>query len=100
MRAYARKFRGISADCCAQLYEEVRLPAHIRAHCRAVGDLAARMAESLISRGACLDVNCAAAEVICMICAACSRIMTGRGIIPGRKGVWGSGGDSRRARRI
>lgn len=57
MRAYARKFRGISADCCAQLYEEVRLPAHIRAHCRAVGDLAARMAETLISRGACLDVE-------------------------------------------
>ena len=57
MRTYARKFRGISTDRCEELYEEVRLPAHIRAHCRAVGDLAARMAENLIGSGACLDVE-------------------------------------------
>ena len=57
MRAYARKYRGLSADCCEALYEEEGLPVHIRAHCRAVGDLAAWMAERLIDGGACLDVE-------------------------------------------
>ena len=37
IRAYARKYRGISPKLCEKLYDEVNLPAHIRAHCMAVG---------------------------------------------------------------
>lgn len=42
---------------CEQLYEEVALPAHIRAHCLAVGDLSGWMAERLTEHGALLDIE-------------------------------------------
>lgn len=57
IRAYARKRKGAALCVCEKFYEEVSLPPHIRAHCRAVGDLAAQMAEKLISAGAFLDIE-------------------------------------------
>lgn len=57
LEAYARKRTGVSRDICEMWYEEVNLPEHIRAHCRAVGELAGWMAESLVGSGACLDVE-------------------------------------------
>ena len=54
---YARKHRGISRELCEGLYDEVSLPAHIRAHCLAVGEMAAWMAKRLISAGAFLDME-------------------------------------------
>ena len=57
IRDYARKYRGISPQLCEKLYDEVNLPAHIRAHCMAVGDLAAWMARRLTEAGAFLDIE-------------------------------------------
>ena len=57
MESYAKRHRGISGALCEELYEICALPEHIRAHCRAVGELAARMAERLIFCGRCLDVE-------------------------------------------
>ena len=57
MQAYARKTKGVSREICEAWYEEVELPEHIRAHCRAVGMLAGEIAEKLVQRGACLDVE-------------------------------------------
>lgn len=57
IREYARKHRGISQKLCEEFYEEVNLPAHIRAHCRAVGELAAWMARRLTEAGAFLDIE-------------------------------------------
>lgn len=54
---YAKAHRGISLNLCERLYEEVSLPEHIRAHCRAVGELAGRMAEKLVQAGAYLDIE-------------------------------------------
>ncbi len=54
---YAKKKRGVSLSVCEELYEEAGLLEHIRRHCKAVGDLAASMAERLIAHGACLDVE-------------------------------------------
>lgn len=53
----AKARRGVSKSVCGKLYEEVSLPAHIRAHCLAVGDLAGWMAEKLTEYGAFLDVE-------------------------------------------
>lgn len=57
LQAYAGRHRGISAGLCEQLLDEAGTPEHIRAHCRAVGELAAELAESLTAHGACLDVE-------------------------------------------
>ena len=54
---YARKHRGISRELCEEFYDEVSLPAHIRTHCLAVGEMAAWMAKSLIDAGAFLDME-------------------------------------------
>lgn len=57
MRKHAKAARGISRKLCSQLYREMYLPENIRRHCIAVGDLAGEMAERLIEKGACLDVE-------------------------------------------
>lgn len=57
MKSYARKTKGVSREICEAWYEQVQLPEHIRAHCRAVGILAGEMAERLVQGGACLDVE-------------------------------------------
>lgn len=57
VRAGARACRGISGELCREFYDEVALPEHIRAHCLAVGELAARMAETLVRAGAFLDIE-------------------------------------------
>ncbi len=54
---YAKKKRGVSLSVCEELYKEAGLLEHIRKHGKAVGDLAASMAERLIAHGACLDVE-------------------------------------------
>lgn len=51
----ARALRGLAADECEQLYDEVGLPDHIRDHCRAVARIATHMADALIAQGRCLD---------------------------------------------
>lgn len=53
----ASVYKGISAAECERLYEAAKLPVHIRAHCRAVGELSAHMAESLNQKGYCLNVE-------------------------------------------
>lgn len=57
MQEYARRTKGVSWELCESWYEEVKLPEHIRAHCRGVGNLAGWMAETLVKNGACLDVE-------------------------------------------
>lgn len=57
MAQYAKAHRGVSERICESLYGEVSLPEHIRAHCRAVGELAAHMAEKLVEAGAYLDIE-------------------------------------------
>ena len=57
LASYARLHRGVSERVCRELYEEVRLPAHVRRHCLAVGALAGWMAEKLVEHGACLDIE-------------------------------------------
>lgn len=57
LEIYAREHKGVSRELCEHWYEEAGLPDHIRAHCRAVGELAGWMAERLTGQGACLDVE-------------------------------------------
>lgn len=57
LEAYARTQKGISREICEGFYQEMELPEHIRAHCRAVGTLAGQMAEKLSAHGACLDIE-------------------------------------------
>jgi molybdenum cofactor cytidylyltransferase len=65
----ARRTKGVSDGICEELYEQKELPGHIRRHCRAVGNLAAGMAEQLIGCGACLDVElCRSAGYLHDIC--------------------------------
>ena len=51
-----RRF-GMAEHLREKLYEEAELLPHIRAHCRAVGELSARMAQELIKHGFRLDVE-------------------------------------------
>lgn len=55
--AYAKAHKGVSVKVCERLYEEALLPAPVRRHCLAVGNLAGWMAERLVEKGACLDVE-------------------------------------------
>ncbi len=57
MQNYAKVHKGISKKLCEEFYREVSLPQHIQAHCRAVGNLAGWMAETLTAHGAFLDVE-------------------------------------------
>lgn len=57
LQAWARRQKGVSLEQCVEWYEEAGLPAHIRAHCRAVGELSGWMAERLTEHGACLDTQ-------------------------------------------
>ena len=57
LKIWARAHRGVSRKRCEDWYEEMKLPAHIRAHCLAVGELAGWMAERLTEHGACLDIE-------------------------------------------
>lgn len=57
LEAYARAHKGVSRELCGRWYDEVRLPEHVRAHCRAVGELAGWMAERLTEQGAFLDIE-------------------------------------------
>ena len=57
LEASAREHKGVSRELCEIWYEEVGLLEPIRAHCRAVGELAGRMAECLTEHGACLDIE-------------------------------------------
>lgn len=50
-------YKGISGAECERLYQAAGLPVHIRAHCRAVGELSAHMAEALNQRGYSLNVE-------------------------------------------
>lgn len=69
IQMFAKEYRGISAQLCFELYEKVQLPEHIRRHCIAVGDLAAQLAQALIARGYCMDVElCRSAGYLHDIC--------------------------------
>ncbi len=57
LTAYARARKGVARKLWEAWYEETGLPEHVRAHCRAVGDLAGWMAERLTEHGACLDIE-------------------------------------------
>lgn len=57
LEIYAREHKGVSWKLCNAWYEETGLPEHVRAHCRAVGELAGWMAERLTEHGACLDIE-------------------------------------------
>lgn len=57
LEAYAKEHKGASRKLCESWYEETGLPAHIRAHCLAVGELAGELAQKLTEHGACLDVE-------------------------------------------
>lgn len=57
LEIYAREHKGVSRKLCDAWHEETGLPEHVRAHCRAVGELAGWMAERLTEHGACLDIE-------------------------------------------
>ncbi len=57
LSSYAKLHKGVSKKVCEALYEEVRLPAHVRRHCLSVGELAGHLAERLTEHGACLDIE-------------------------------------------
>ena len=50
-------YKGILDEECEQLYQAAGLPVHIRAHCRAVGELSAHMAYMLNQKGYSLNVE-------------------------------------------
>ncbi|MBR5510561.1 MAG: HD domain-containing protein [Lachnospiraceae bacterium] len=51
------EYKGIPVEECEQLYQAAGLPVHIRAHCRAVGELSAHMAHALNRKGYSLNVE-------------------------------------------
>ena len=53
---HVRRRGPLAQDICEEFYKEAGLACHIRAHCRAVGTLAAEMATKLVQQGACLDI--------------------------------------------
>ena len=57
LKECARAQKGVSRELCERWYEETGLPEPVRAHCRAVGELAGWMAECLTGHGACLDIE-------------------------------------------
>lgn len=57
LKDFARTHKGVSKEVCEALYEKAGLPEHIRAHCRAVGELAGSVADRLTAHGACLDIE-------------------------------------------
>lgn len=59
LMAYARAKKGLSEKECKKLFLEADVPSHIWEHCRAVGELAGHMAQTLADHGAFLDVELA-----------------------------------------
>jgi CTP:molybdopterin cytidylyltransferase MocA len=55
LAAYVRRTKGLSYTVVEELLNTFKTPQHIRDHCRAVGELAARMAKRLNIFGMCLD---------------------------------------------
>ena len=52
-----KKRLGLSRNLCAEILKDADTPAHIAAHCMAVGDLARRLAKNLIKCGYFLDAQ-------------------------------------------
>jgi CTP:molybdopterin cytidylyltransferase MocA/HD superfamily phosphohydrolase YqeK len=55
LATYVRGHKGIARGLTDALLERSQTPRHIRAHCRAVSELALRMAQRLNDQGECLD---------------------------------------------